>query len=749
MRNREHIDRACPLRGRRRDWVWYVALAAAVWGLSRSGRADLQFDVFIGYGSGGVNDGIVREAGWFPVACEVFNDGPAFDAVFELSSRQFGGGQTRRLAIELPTNTRKRFSFPVFAGASRFASWDARLLDSRGKVRAERQDIRTKDVAWESFLLGGLPRSFGGLPSLPPVQGNRGEIPLVARLTAEQFPDNPIALEGLNAIYVNSEKALELKSAQANALMAWVHGGGHLIVGVEQAQDVSATPWLRELFPCQLSGATTNYSQGSLQAWLQAGPPAVIEERARGAFAPTAPRPGLPAGSRATRPPASPSVSPYFRLQTDNAFEEAGFAVFTGSSRDGEVTLAVNKTPLAVTAARGRGQVTALLFSPEREPFRSWKNRAWFWARLLNLPGEVFDAQRPYQYGGASVDGVVGAMIDTRQVRKLPVEWLLALLVVYLLVIGPLDQWWLKRINRQMLTWLTFPAYVLLFSLLIYYIGYKLRAGDTEWNELQLVDVLPRGEGVELRGRTYASLYSSVNARYTLASEQPHATVRTEFVGSWRGTQEGGRSEIEMRPKGFQADVVVPVWTSLLYVSDWEQPADSPLSASAVLQGTRLSLTAQNRLPRNLTDVYLAWQGRLYELGQLAAGQSKTMVLEPDRGQPLADYAQTTGQQFYHIVQSRQQAFGRDQRGRVELTPANVVAASFIRYVPSFDPSQRGFVYPAGFDLSQLVARGDAMLLAWDAGASHTISPLRRFKPPRTTQNAMLRLAVPVKKAGT
>jgi hypothetical protein len=48
--------------------------------------------VFVGYGSG-ANDGIVREAGWFPVACEILNDGPGFDALFELSSRQLGGGQ--------------------------------------------------------------------------------------------------------------------------------------------------------------------------------------------------------------------------------------------------------------------------------------------------------------------------------------------------------------------------------------------------------------------------------------------------------------------------------------------------------------------------------------------------------------------------------------------------------------------------------------------------------------------------------
>ena len=86
--------------------------------------ADLkQFDVFLGY------DGIVREANWFPVACEINNDGPGFNAVFELTNDRSAGGQTRQVVLELPSNTHKRFVIPVFASGGRYASWSARLLD--------------------------------------------------------------------------------------------------------------------------------------------------------------------------------------------------------------------------------------------------------------------------------------------------------------------------------------------------------------------------------------------------------------------------------------------------------------------------------------------------------------------------------------------------------------------------------------------------------------------------------------------
>ena len=167
MKETDNVMMSLRRSGQRRRALAWLTLAA---GLVLSGalaRAELQFDVFVGYGSGGGNDGIVREAAWFPVACEIYNDGPAFDAVFELSSRQVGAGQARRMRIELPTNTRKRFSIPVFAGASRYASWDARLYDAKRKLRGERLDLRAKDIGWETFIVGGLARTFGGLPTLP------------------------------------------------------------------------------------------------------------------------------------------------------------------------------------------------------------------------------------------------------------------------------------------------------------------------------------------------------------------------------------------------------------------------------------------------------------------------------------------------------------------------------------------------------------------------------------------------------
>jgi hypothetical protein len=700
-------------------------------------NAALQFDVFLGYGGQPTGtDGVIREAGWFPVACEVLNDGPSFNGVFELSSSQTGGGQTRRFAIELPTNTRKRFVLPVFAGSGVYGAWDARLLYDRGRLHAEKTGLRPRGVSSESVVLGAVPRTFGGMPKLPDLRGNNNRSPaqpVVARLQSELLPGDPISLEGLDALYLNSEKALDLKVDQVSAMLTWIYGGGHLIVGVEQLADVNATPWLRNLLPIELRDSATQRAGAEVHSWMrqyadETGSIGVAVGRTR------------PRGVRPAIGPADAS----FDMPDDSEFGQTEFAAVTGTVRDGRTLLSVQQTPLIVTAPRGRGSVTVLTFSPEREPFRSWKGREWFWAKLLGMRPSWFSEDHRNFFGGLSVDGVFGAMIDSRQVRKLPVQWLLLLLVVYLLVIGPVDQYCLKKAGRQMLTWITFPCYVVLFSLLIYYIGYRLRAGETEWNEISIVDLLPHGERAEWRGRTYASVYSPVNARYRVAGEQPYASFRPEFMGMSAGGQEGSRVELWQRDRGFDAEIFVPVWTSQLYASDWAQSGENAIAATVTPEGGNWRVSIRNQLPRELRQMRLALRDRLYDLGDLPAGASTNIVLGAMQGTLLRDFATRQGSQFQTAAQQRQYAFGNENARRMDLNSSNVTALSFISQVVPSGPNQRVFVYPAGLDVSPVVERGDAVLLAWVPDFSPANQQMNRFKTVRSQRNSLFRAAIPI-----
>jgi hypothetical protein len=385
-----------------------------------------------------------------------------------------------------------------------------------------------------------------------------------------------------------------------------------------------------------------------------------------------------------------------------------------------------------------------LTFSPEREPFLSWKNRAWFWSKLAEVPpGAFLNPSEMVIANRLSSDGIFRAMIETKQVRKLPMGWLLALLAAYLVVIGPLDQYWLKKINRQMLTWVTFPCYVVFFSALIYFIGFHLRAGELEWNELNVVDILPDNDRAVLRGQTYISIYSPNNAHYELAGSQKFASLRGEYLGDYGGNKEGSQAVVDQAGNSFQADAFVPVWSSEMFVSDWIEPSALPLDMTVRPAANGWEVTVNNGLGRPLPGLLAVLGGRICTLGDLPAGQTKTFTVKSGQGSPVSDMARLYGDRFRNAVQALKSSFGNNANF-ISDVPQATTAACFLSYINSGgQQAWNNFTGPANLDLSRFTGEGHAILLAWDAG--HSPANLNQFTAKRSHRDTLFRLVVPVK----
>jgi len=714
--------------------------AALLWLLAPHCQAAPRFDVFLGY------EGILPDRGWFPITCELQNDGPSFHAVIEVGANQMGREQTRTVAVDLPTGTLKRVVIPVFTAAQ---YWNVRLLDDRGKVRAEQTMLRANVLPADLPLVAGLCRTPQGLPSFPEMpgryQGAASSRYAAARLEPALFPDNPIPMESIDLLYLNPQKALELTQRQATALMAWLQNGGHLVVGVEQVSDITGNRWLQSLMPCDLTAARNLENHPQLQDWLRDWQ--------------TISRPPQPRIANRP-PPTGTSPTATFNVENDPQFESAPLPILTGALRDGTTLIGEADAPLAVTAERGRGRITVLTFSPEREPFLSWKNRPCFWAKLAGIPRSRLESNNNVNQARLGSDGIFGSMIDSKQVRKLPLGWLLLLLVAYLAVIGPLDQYWLKKLNRQMLTWITFPLYVVAFSGLIYLIGFHLRAGELEWNELNIVDVLPGEERAVLRGETYVSIYSPVNARYPIQSLQPYATLRGEYSGDYGLGEENSRVSVLQTGDNFEAEAIVRVWTSQLYVSDWLQGVPlPPLEMSAARQtGGDWSVTVENKGETKLTHAKVVLGQRIYDLGDLPPQQTKTFPLAATQGTPLSAFAGNYSSPFQQAVNNRRASFGNNTVA-IPDTVEGSMAACFLSLANGAQqpPNQaanmafngyNNFAVFQNLDLVRYAGADHAILLAWDPGHS-LVDGLNGIPIKRLHRDTLLRLVVPVKPSGT
>ena len=767
-----------------RIWIqshWAAALCFASFLMFSPRCGAIQFDVFIGYG------GVVREVSWLPVSCEVWHDGPAFTGTIEIAKAHFGTEQKHRIILELPADTRKRITFPLFYSGG-LPRWNAKLYDESGEVRASQLNISAKEVAWEGVIMGAVSRTPASAPQFPQFQKSNSKLqPQVGRIIVNQlvnqFPDTQIALEGLSSLYLSSEQALRLSQNQADALSAWVAFGGHLFLAIEQPADVLATEWLQPLCPFRPEGFGRVAAGDSFQKWLEDDSPRSLPPRtvsgamgnlldsAIGSSSRNAPpipspnsSPSLPSNLQPLPPPV-PIPSPPLpggradldfktsfnyskilekRRSKNEALKNETMPIVTGQRLDGEVLLAAKDHPLIITASRGRGQVTVLTFRPEREPFLSWENKNWFWAKLNRIAPEWFGDWELDNYGGLSLDGAFRSLIESRQIRKLPVSWLLLLLAVYLAVIGPFDYWCLKEINRQMLTWATFPAYVVLFSLLIYFIGYRLRAGDTEWSELHIVDAVPTGQTAKLRGRSYMAVYSPANAEYDVQCPFPDSAFRSRFLGPSQGGQESGKSDTLFSVSGVKARIFVPVWMNQLHAADWTHTAPSPFAARLVEHSpNKIAIRLENRSSQAIEAIGIAAKGRFHRIKGLAPGESRTEHLFSNSGQTLRQFVRQEGRDYSKALKSQRRHLGDDFR--IDGAEQHSMVFAFISHWedPAFlhNRGGRGFLFPNGMELSPIAERGEVVVFAYCPDLA-MMPWLNEFHAVRKNRGTLLRLVL-------
>ena len=639
-------------------------------------NAEVRFDVFMGF------SGKARNGEWFPVTVEIENDGPTFSGEIEIKPSSFNE-QSIRYKIELPNNTRKRLSIPVFNNSN--YRWNAKLLND-GKVVSKNDNLRIDSIPWFSKLFAAVSDQQSSGPVLPETRfknnnANRRFSPRVVNIQADIFPDNPVTLHGLSSLYLNSKRAINFRAEQASAVSIWVRSGGHLILGVDQPSDITGTPWLRELLNTQF-GLIQNLEVGPLiRDWLSNA--------------------GYPVGA------------------IDEEFNTKFLNTTPVRLKDGKTLMSFDGETLIANANRGLGQVTILGFNPEREPIRSWENRAWLWARLADIDSEWFVSEKPPRdYGRMNVDGLYGMMIDSRQVSKLPVIWLILLLITYLVIIGPVDRIWLKRINKQMLTWLTFPIYVIFFSFLIYYIGYRLRAGQLEINELHIVDVLP-GDQVALRGRSYASIYSPSNKDYLIGGSLALGAFRNESSSFSNGA--GNQPLlIGLSPGKLEAKARVPIWTSRLFSSEWVSGSEVNIQASVTKQNNdTYQLEILNGLRKPIVGAaFVALQRIVYDESiNITPGERGLLELKRSDSK-VRDVISGFSSNIRNSIQSRNRAFGNAELSRMDLGLMNIVTGSFpgmleLEGIKQFKKDVNQFDSSGGMDISEYLERDGSVLFVF------------------------------------
>jgi hypothetical protein len=435
--------------------LFAAALAGLASGAARVAAQDqTQFtlDVRAGY------DGTYRLGEWFPITVDIGNDGPDLRGVLEWSFPGQLGEQVFRRTIDLPRGSHKRLTLEAFArGFAR--NGQIQLLD--GDTVLLTRVISLDSVDEGVFLIGVVSSDPAMLNSLNSLQVPGFTSTSVRHLDASSLPDHLSTLRGVNALFLHDLDSAALSAAQRETLSLWASLGGQLVISGGLGGQ-KAAGGLDNLLPAQIGAAVVQGDITPLARLTSNSTPP-----------PSSAAPLSQAQPRAGAEQLPPSSGLLFRwrygvgLVTFSAFDFASLRGWTG---EGALWGSVLKRQAVLTPGYGaRLSQTSLL---ERGVLR---------LPSLNLPS-------------------TGA--------------LLAFLLAYVLVIGPLNYLALRRLRRLEWAWFTVPLVVLLFACGLYVVGSGLRGGKSELNQAAII------QGAEGQPRAFATafigLFSPRRASYTL-----------------------------------------------------------------------------------------------------------------------------------------------------------------------------------------------------------------------------------------
>jgi hypothetical protein len=208
-------------------------------------------------------------------------------------------------------------------------------------------------------------------------------------------------------------------------------------------------------------------------------------------------------------------------------------------------------------------------------------------------------------------------------VAPLPLSWLVVFSGLYLLFIGPVDYFVLKALNRQPLTWITFPITIAVFSAVALVGTTLVKGNQAVVTRLEVVDVLPGTAGADgapiWRGDSYLGVWATRKTRMSVRSGFPDALVqplqdRGSMWDSVVATTEGSGA-MRWRAETWTLAYVRSSWVQERTGTAWVEPLPSG-------DGWRI----HNDLGVNLATARLVARGLSLEIGPLPDGGHYDLV---------------------------------------------------------------------------------------------------------------------------
>lgn len=540
-------------------------------------------------------DGYAKRDEWMPVKITATNIGP--DITGEVRFKTTYPGETYARSLNLPSQSQKEIT--IFA-PYRGGDLTVEFVNDTGDVVYRAKDS-PRELSQYSYLVGIVSLDPSLLNFLAGLNTTTTSEPVsVAHLQLDDLPEQLAVLSPFDALIFNDIETRSLTEAQYRALAQWIEAGGQLVVGGGPNAAETASG-LATLLPVSNLTAKTLPALDELADYVSQSIP-----------------------NQGPYPAAIPGE-------------------VTG------ITVVSEKTdPLLVSQSRGKGKVTYFALDFGLVPMNGWAGNEDFWRQVL----APLDST-PSFYTAYQAQQSLNDLLANISAATLPSPWkLVAFLLAYLLVLVPVNYIVLKKIKRPELAWITFPALIILFSLIGYIGGFRARGGETI---LRQISVVRQSSGqAEAAIDTFVGLYSPVRERYTLQFSAGALVQPTDGNNGYKGVKTTTSAPTTIRYDA--TPELQNFWTDIGSMSTalaHEQADLDTLTLDLALtrQGSnwRISGTVINNSGQPLDDAILLVDDRGVRLPKLATGT--TQIDEPLQTLEVQPYSDRTlwGENYYQI----------------------------------------------------------------------------------------------------
>ncbi len=576
---------------------------------ARQNAQDIQVEATAGFGDTGAY--LIGE--WVPVRVTLTNPPGGSARRVRVEVEAYGNddrlvtGRYER-EVDLPSQSRKEITLYTYTGAYTRAfhlnvfegNTTLKSLQATGTAFEPPSNIIVGIASSDSSLLNSLANEKLGhiVGSLGPGMGQyaypganpangQGASAVLAHLRLDDLPPSYQGWKGLGVLVLDDVDAGSLSPEQRAALETWVAEGGTLVVASRPGGGDS-TGALSDLLPVAVNGTRDLDALDGLSNY------------AGGAF--------VPAG-RSTVGNASPNP---------------------GTAESSRMLAIQDGTVLLASRDVGRGRVIYIGTSPALPPLKSWDGTVPLVKKLLadTVVRPSYGAST--RFGPArgvyigSLFGTYGAMFAMPGL-DLPNAWLVGgFLLIYILIIGPLNFIVLRRMRRAELAWITVPALVGLFSVGAYLLAYQAKGGDVVSIRASAVNTY---EDVPYATTTQNyGLFSPVRREYRLSMPAEAAVTELNAYGYYQAGSDSP-SAVYGGDTTVIDNVLINTWSLKGFMTEHASKTESPLEADLRLENGMIVGSVRNRSSSPLQDVALLRGDAVQHIGLIAAGSSADVRL--------------------------------------------------------------------------------------------------------------------------